>query len=235
VEILVALHCHVMRATSLDDPDRDYFLLSKGHAVPALYGLMVEMGYLPVERLGAHLSVHDHIYWHPNRSIPGVEFHSGSLGHGIAVAAGVALDFRLRKSANRAFVLVGDGELDEGSVWETLLVAAAQRLDALTVVVDRNRFQANFGTEQLLPLEPLVDKLSAFGCAVRQVDGHDLDSLVSAFSVLPAATGRATVIVANTVRGKGIARIENDWERWFVQLGAEDVDAWIEELRAEAT
>ncbi|HLX67155.1 MAG TPA: thiamine pyrophosphate-dependent enzyme, partial [Puia sp.] len=139
VEILVYLYAQVIRRNGNDphDPGRDYLFLSKGHDVPALYGTFAEMGFLPANRLSNHLSTGDHIYWHPNRQIPGVEFHSGSLGHLPAVAAGVALDCKLRGSANRVVVITGDGELNEGSVWETLLVANAYGLDNLTLVVDR--------------------------------------------------------------------------------------------------
>src|SRR5262249_3612554 len=149
---------------------RDWFLLPKGHAVPALYGVLVEVGRLPAERLERHLSQEDRIYLHPHPEVPGVEHHSGSLGHGVPVAAGVALDVQRTGGRNRVVVLVGDGELDEGSVWEGLLVAAAQKLDNLVVVVDRNGLQANLRTEELVPLEPLADKLAAFGCGVVEVD-----------------------------------------------------------------
>lgn len=131
------------------DPERDYLFLSKGHDVPALYATFVALGWLPEERLRHHLKPGDHIYWHPNRAIPGVEFHSGSLGHLLSVAAGVAYDCKLNGQRNKVVVIVGDGELNEGSNWEALLVAgdaasaAAYKLDNLLVIVDRNGFQAN--------------------------------------------------------------------------------------------
>src|SRR6201996_2587465 len=187
VELMVYCYAKVIRQGRADESDslrRDYLFLSKGHDVPALYGTFVEMGMLDVSRLGNHLSTSDSIYWHPNRNIPGVEFHSGSLGHLPAVAAGVALDCKLRGSHNRIVVITGDGELNEGSVWETLLVANAYGLDNLTLVVDRNQFQANIRTEELVPLEPLADKFVAFGCDVRRVDGHDLEALQEAFREL---------------------------------------------------
>src|ERR1700722_12050997 len=194
VEIMVYLYTHVIRRNA-HDPERDYLFLSKGHDVPALYGTFVEMGWLEAERLSNHLSTQDSIYWHPNRHIPGVEFHSGSLGHLPAVAAGVALDCKLRGSKNRVVVITGDGELNEGSVWETLLVANAYGLDNLTVVVDRNQFQANVRTEELVPLEPLADKFRAFGCEVQRIDGHDFAGLERAFE---------PVIQAHPVAGEGM-------------------------------
>src|ERR1700761_8231683 len=122
-DLLVHLYSRVLRVTpaTVKDPHRDYLLLSKGHDVPALYGTLAELGFFPVERLAHHLKTTDSIYWHPNRSVPGIEFHSGSLGHLRSVGVGVALDMKLRRSASRVFVVVGDGELDEGSVWEALL------------------------------------------------------------------------------------------------------------------
>ena len=173
-DLLVYLYDRVLRVSPqrLRDPSRDYLLLSKGHDVPALYGVLAERGYFDPARLDRHLDPGDHLYWHPNRAIPGVEFHSGSLGHLLSVGMGIALDARLAGSDSRVFVVLGDGELDEGSIWEAVLVAAAHRLDNLVLVIDRNEFQANIETERLIPLEPLAEKLSAFGLAVRRTDGH---------------------------------------------------------------
>src|SRR5262249_12147978 len=152
-------------------PDRDYLFLSKGHDVPALYATLAELGYLDPARLERHLDPKDSIYWHPNRNVPGVEFHSGSLGHLLSVALGVALDITLVGGSNRVYVVLGDGELNEGSVWEACLVAAALRIKNLVAIVDRNGCQANARTEDLVPLEPLADKFRAFGWDCRSVDG----------------------------------------------------------------
>jgi transketolase len=214
------------------DLGRDYLFLSKGHDVPALYGTFAELGLIDAGRLSNHLSTADSIYWHPNRSIPGVEFHSGSLGHLPAVAAGVALDCRLRGGDNRVVVITGDGELNEGSVWETLLVANAYGLDNLTVVVDRNQFQANIRTEDLIPLEPLADKFSAFGCAVQRIDGHDPGQLEKAFAHA-GVKGKVNVIIADTVRGKGLPSIEARADRWFCSFSAAEVDQLLQELHGQ--
>jgi transketolase len=233
VEIIVYLYAEVIRRNGDDPqyPERDYLFLSKGHDVPALYGTFAEMGFLEPGRLSRHLSTSDHIYWHPNRQIPGVEFHSGSLGHLPAVAAGVALDCKLRGSHNRVVVITGDGELNEGSVWETLLVANAYGLDNLTIVVDRNQFQANIRTEELVPLEPLADKFRAFGCVVQRIDGHDFAELEGAFeSVLRSGGGKVRVIIADTVRGKGLPSIEARADRWFCAFTAKEVKQLLEEL-----
>jgi transketolase len=231
-DLLVYLYSRVLRVAPdrLDDPDRDYLLLSKGHDVPALYGTLAERGYFPPARLARHLSIDDDIYWHPNRAIPGVEFHSGSLGHGLAVGMGIALDVKLRGGPSRVFVVVGDGELNEGSVWEAALVASAQRLDNLVMIVDRNGFQANMATEELLPLEPLAGKLRAFGFAVRDADGHSFPSLATAFDVIPHESGRPTAVIARTVRNKGLPSLEGRADRWFVDLTGKEVAMLLKEL-----
>lgn len=231
VEILVHLYARVLRITpdTVSDPDRDYLFLSKGHDVPALYGVLAELGFFPRERLGNHLDPADHIYWHPNRAVPGVEFHSGSLGHLLSVAIGVALDIRMRGGKNRAFVVLGDGELNEGSVWEACLTASALGLSNLTAVVDRNRFQANMETEDLIPLEPLEEKFRAFGWETRRVDGHDLNALDRVTETLPFVSGRPGVLIADTVRGKGLPSLEHRADRWFVRF----TDAEVKELLLE--
>ncbi|MEP6492392.1 MAG: 1-deoxy-D-xylulose-5-phosphate synthase N-terminal domain-containing protein [bacterium] len=216
------------------DPARDIMLLSKGHDVPALYGAFVELGMLDVARLGNHLSPFDHIYWHPNRAIPGIEFHSGSLGHCLSVAMGIAYDVRLRGDDNRVVVLLGDGELNEGSVWEALLVASAYKLDNLVVVVDRNGFQANVMTEDLIPLEPLDAKFEAFGCAATTVDGHDFDDLDRGFGRIPITAGRPSVVIAKTIRGKGVAQLEGRADRWFCRFSDVEVSALLDELEGGA-
>lgn len=231
-DLLVHLYSRVLNVDpdTLDDPGRDYLLLSKGHDVPALYATLAELGFFPVDRLRNHLKTTDSIYWHPNRSVPGVEFHSGSLGHLLAVGIGIALDIRLRGGRNRVFVLLGDGELDEGSIWEACLVAAAQRLDNLVAVVDRNGRQANCRTEELLPLEPLPAKFEAFGWSCCTVDGHAFDRLDEAFAGLPAAPGRPTAVVARTVRGKGVPSLEDRADRWLAAFTEPEVEALVREL-----
>jgi len=235
-DLLVHLYSRVLRVTpaTVRDPERDYLLLSKGHDVPALYGTLVELGFMPRERLSQHLTTEDSIYWHPNRSVPGIEFHSGSLGHLLSVGIGLALDAKIRRAKNRVFVLLGDGELDEGTIWEGLLVASAKGLDNLVCVVDRNEFQANIRTEELIPLEPLLPKFEAFGAKALRVDGHSFSALDAAFATLPLAPGRPTVVVADTVRGRGLPSIERRADRWFVNFTAEEVTALLAELHGEA-
>lgn len=236
-DLLVHLYTKVLRVSpeTVDDPDRDILLLSKGHDVPALYGTLAELGYFPRERLANHLKTSDHIYWHPNRNVPGIEFHSGSLGHLPSVGIGMALDAKIRGSAQRVFVITGDGELDEGTVWEAVLVASAHGLDNLCFIVDRNEFQANERTEALVPLEPLAAKFEAFGAAVRDVSGHSFPVLEETFRHLPYRKGRPSVVIARTVRGKGLPSIEARADRWFVNFKKEEITELLAELRGGAS
>jgi transketolase len=237
-DLLVHLYTRVLRIApqSVADPERDYLLLSKGHDVPALYGTLAELGFMPPSRLAHHLDPDDVLYWHPNREVPGVEFHSGSLGHLLSVGAGIATDARLRGGPNRVFVVLGDGECDEGSVWEAALVAAGHKLDNLVAIIDRNGYQANVATEELIPLEPIAPKWEAFGWRAIRVNGHDFDQLDRAFAELPLAPGKPSVIIADTVRNKGLPSLEGKPERWFVKLAPAEVEQLIAELHgASAT
>ena len=234
-DLIVYLYAEFLNINSgnLDDPERDYLFLSKGHDVPALYSTFVELGLLEKERLKNHLSINDHIYWHPNTKIPGIEFHSGSLGHLPSVAIGVALDIKIRGGNNKVVCIMGDGELNEGTCWEAVLVANAYKLDNLVFVVDRNQFQANMATEDLIPLEPLHDKFTAFGAAVKRINGHDFGALRNAFAAYPFETGKLNVVIADTVRGKGLPSIERRADRWFCNFNAAEVDDLLKELRGE--
>ena len=231
-DLIVFLYASVLNVApaTRTSADRDYLFLSKGHDVPALYGTLAEFGFFDETRLTHHLSPHDSIYWHPNRAIAGVEFHSGSLGHLPAVGLGVAIGIQMSGGSNRVFVIVGDGELNEGSVWEAALVAAARKLDNVVLIVDRNQFQANMRTEDLVPLEPIEAKFAAFGWATDRIDGHNFDDMERSFAQLPFERGRPSIIVADTVRGKGLASMERRVDRWFVNLTDKEADAMIEEL-----
>jgi transketolase len=231
-DLIVFLYTSVLNVApeTTTSMDRDYLFLSKGHDVPALYGTLAEFGFFDEKRLAHHLSPRDSIYWHPNRALAGVEFHSGSLGHLPAVGMGVAMDIQISGGSNRVFVIVGDGELNEGSVWEAALVAAARRLDNIVLIVDRNEFQANLRTEDLVPLEPIEAKFAAFGWATHRISGHDFDDMERIFARLPIERGKPSVVVADTVRGKGLASMERRADRWFVALTSGEAAALIEEL-----
>lgn len=236
-DLIVYLYNEFLNITkeTLNDPNRDYLLLSKGHDVPALYGLFAEMGWIEKDRLKNHLKSNDSIYWHPNRKVPGIEFHSGSLGHLPSVGMGIAMDIKLRGGNNRVVVITGDGELNEGTCWEAVLVAAAHKLDNLIFVVDRNWFQANIRTEELIPLEPLEDKFKAFGWDVRRADGHNFEALEQVFKNIPTETGKPTVIIADTMRGKGLPSIQERADRWFVNFSHDEVEQLLKELHGEAS
>lgn len=234
-DLIVYLYAEFLNINkdNLTDPDRDYLFLSKGHDVPALYGTFAEIGLMDPERLKNHLSTSDNIYWHPNTKIDGIEFHSGSLGHLPSVALGVALDIKMRGGKNKVICILGDGELNEGSCWESVLVANAHKLDNLIFVVDRNHFQANMPTEELIPLEPLHDKFTAFGAAVKRIDGHSFEALREAFTAYPFETGKLNVVIADTVRGKGLPSIEARADRWFCNFNSDEVESLLKELAGE--
>lgn len=234
-DLIVYLYSEFLNISpdNLTDPTRDYLFLSKGHDVPALYGTLAELGFVETKRLQNHLSTDDNIYWHPNRAIPGIEFHSGSLGHLPSVAIGVAMDCKMKKQTNRVIVIVGDGEMNEGTFWEALLVANAYKLDNLTILVDRNHFQANIRTEDLIPLESLEKKMEAFNCSVNRINGHDFEEIDAAFTGIKNNTGKVNVVIADTVRGKGLPSIEARADRWFCNFTREETNALLKELHGE--
>ena len=232
VDILITLYTQLFDTQDIKEnsPDRDMFILSKGHAVPALYAVMAEIGILDKALLTQHMATNSPIYWHPNKALPGIDFHSGSLGHGLSIAMGLVLAKRLKHAAGRVFVLLGDGELNEGTIWEGLLFANAQKMNELTLIVDKNNLQANLRTQDLIPLTPLEDKFKSFGCTVSSVDGHDLTALET---TLRQETEGPHVVIANTIRGKGLPSIEDDPGSWFVQLTPDTLSQKIEELNAQ--
>ncbi len=191
-------------------PERDRFILSKGHCSGAFYSTLAARGFFPLEQLKTFMDPLSMLNGHPDRNkLPGVEANTGPLGHGLPIAVGVALAARMRKESWRAFVLTGDGELQEGSNWEAAMTAQHYGLDNLTVIVDRNRIQQGDFTENTIRMEPLAARWSAFGFAVEEVDGHDIAALLDHFSQLPIQPGKPSCIIANTVKGKGVSFAEN--------------------------
>jgi len=234
-DLLVYLYFNYLNINkdNLKDPERDYLFLSKGHDVPALYGTLAEAGFIEKDRLKNHLKTNDYLYWHPNVNIPGIEFHSGSLGHLLSVASGVAVECKIKKQSNKVVIVLGDGELNEGSIWEACLVASAYKLDNLVAVVDRNQFQANLKTEDLIPIEPLERKFESFGWYVETCNGHDFEDLDKSFSNIPIHKNSPSVIIIDTIRGKGLPSIEARADRWFCNFSHDEVDKLIEELRTQ--
>jgi transketolase len=193
-----------------DWPDRDRFIMSKGHACSALYAVLAESGYFPVERLETFYQNGSPLAGHVmHKNVPGVELSTGSLGHGLPVATGMAIAAKRDGRPSRFFCLISDGECDEGSVWEAALFAPHHKLDNLIVIVDYNKIQSLGTVKEVIDLDPLPDKWRAFGWAVRELDGHDLPAIEAAVTQLPFEAGRPSCIVAHTVKGKGVSFMEN--------------------------
>src|SRR5438067_317913 len=211
-DILVTLYFAVLRIdpSRPDDPERDRFILSKGHSAVALYTTLAHAGFFPLEELKTFAQPLSRLNGHPDRNkVPGVETNTGPLGHGLPVAVGAALAAKLQDSSWRVFALTGDGELQEGSNWEAAMTAHHYKLDNLTVIVDRNRIQQGDFTENTVQLDPLAPKWSSFGFAVREVDGHNHEELMQVFQSLPLEPAKPTCIIANTIKGKGVSFAEN--------------------------
>lgn len=210
-DILTVLHYGVMHLNPKNpvDPTRDRFVLSKGHSVEAYWCILADMGYFPEEKLKTFSQFGTTLIGHPNNRVPGVEMNTGSLGHGLSIAVGMALAGKRDNATYRVFTLMGDGEQAEGSVWEAAMAGAHYRLDNLVAIIDRNRLQISGSTESVMSLEPLEDKWRAFGWEVVSVDGNDVKQLYQVLSGIPQVKAKPTLIVANTTKGKGVSFIEN--------------------------
>ena len=227
-EVLRVLYDDVLRFRS-QQPDwrlRDRFILSKGHGCLALYAVLADKGFFPVSELATYCAADSRLGGHPETKVPGVEASTGALGHGLAIGVGMALAARLDGRDSRVFVVLGDGETNEGSVWESAMSAAKHKLANLVAIVDYNKFQSYGRTSEVLELEPLADKWRSFGFAVAEVDGHDVDGLRGTFAALPLEARKPSAVICHTVKGKGIPFIEND-ARWHhkSKLSAEEITA----------
>lgn len=223
IDILNVLYNHTLRVSpaTFDDPNRDRYVQSKGHCVEALYTVLADQGFFPTEELDTLCKYQSHFIGHPTRSVPGIEQNTGALGHGLAVAVGMAIAAKLDGRSYRVFTLLGDGELDEGSNWEASLAASHYRLDNLVVIIDRNGLQITGSTEAVNPLEPLADKFRAFGYAVREVDGNDTSLLVELFDQVPFEPGKPNLVIAHTIKGKGVSFIENS-HKWHHRVPSDE-------------
>ncbi len=210
VEILVTLYFYKMKHDPKNPSweDRDRFILSKGHASPLLFSILAQAGYFPIEELKTFRKINSRLQGHPDFKAPGVEYPGGSLGIGLSVAVGMALAARLDNKSHRIYTLLGDGELQEGQVWEAALTAAKYRLDKLTAIVDRNGIQQDGLTEQIMPLEPLAAKWKAFNWNVIQIDGYNFEQIINALEKAENTINRPTVIIAHTTKGKGVSFME---------------------------
>jgi transketolase len=233
IDILVTLYLHSMEITpeTVDDPERDRLVLSKGHAAAALYTTLAVAGFLPPAELTTFMQPESMLNGHPaNTKIAAVEASTGPLGHGLPIAVGMAMAAKLDGSPRRTFVVLGDGEMQEGSNWEALMTAGNHRLAGLTAVIDRNRLQQGARVSATNDLEPLADKLAAFGWEVVEVDGHDHRALADAFAAVPAGSGRPTAIIARTNKGHPVSFMSDD-VAWHHKVPTEQqVEAALLEL-----
>ncbi len=213
IEIIRVLYDDVLsyRAEEPEWPDRDRFILSKGHGCLALYAVLADKGFFPEDELTRFCRKESFLGGHPERGkIPGVEASTGALGHGLSIGIGLALAGRLRGRDGRVVVLMGDGEINEGAVWEAAMSAAKHRLGMLTALIDYNKIQSYGFTNEVLPLEPLADKWRAFGFETVEINGHDVDDLRRTFAALPFHPEKPSAVICHTIKGKGIPFAEND-------------------------
>jgi len=234
-DILAVLYGAILRVDPRAPtwPERDRFILSKGHAGAGVYAALAERGFFPVEQLSQHYSDGSLLSGHvSHKGIPGVELSTGSLGHGLSVGAGMAYGAKLDGKSHRVFVLMSDGECDEGSNWEAILFAAHHRLDNLVAIVDYNKIQSLATVAETLGLEPFTDKWRAFGWAVVELDGHEHIGLHEALAALPASPDHPTVIIAHTTKGKGVSFMENT-VLWHYRIAkGDEFDRALAELEA---
>ncbi|MFH1639959.1 MAG: transketolase [Chloroflexota bacterium] len=213
VEILTALYSRVLRHNPADPgwPERDRFILSKGHAAPALYAVLAEDGYFPVAELATLRKLGSRLQGHVDSMLtPGVEMSAGALGQGLSFAVGAALAGRLNERAYRVYVLLGDGECDEGQIWEAAMAAVHYKLDNLVAIVDKNGLQIDGATRDIMNIDPINEKFASFGWHVIEIPGHDLPQILSAFDQAKQVKGQPTAIIAHTVKGKGVSFMENN-------------------------
>jgi len=234
-DILTVLYYSVMKIDPANPywEERDRFILSKGHSVESYYCILADKGFFPKENLKTFCRFGSKLIGHPNNEIPGIEMNTGSLGHGLPIAVGMALASKMDKKSWRVFVLMGDGELTEGTVWEGAMAAANYNLDNLIAMIDRNKLQMSGNTEDVMRLEPLEEKWKSFGWEVITVDGNDIEKLGKALQSIPIVRNKPTVLMAYTTKGKGVSFIEDraDWHHKVPS--SEQLQQAIKELSEE--
>ena len=215
VDILNVLYNYVMNISpeNFSEINRDHYIHSKGHSVEVLYAVLADKGFFPFEALDSVEKYGSDFIGHPTRIVPGIEQNTGALGHGLSLAVGMALAAKMDGRNDRIFTIMGDGELTEGSIWEASASASHYHLDNLVAIIDRNTLQISGRTENVMAMEPLEEKFTAFGFAIRRVDGNSIPDLLDIFENLPFEAGKPNLILARTVKGKGISFIEDqvDW------------------------
>ncbi len=232
VEILLTLYEYQMRHRPGEPrwPDRDRLIVSKGHITPVVYVTLARQGYFPLEELRGFRTFGSRLQGHVHVKVPGIEFNTGSLGHGLSVANGIAMGARLQKKDFNVYCLMGDGEIQEGSVWEAAMTAAHYRLDRVCAIIDYNKVQENGPVSEIKGLEPLADKWRSFGWHVQEVIGHNFKQLMKAMDTFLSMKGQPSVIIAHTIKGKGISFMEGD-RKWHGKApNEEQFTAAMEEL-----
>jgi transketolase len=223
VDILNVLYNRILNVTPrrFADPARDRYVHSKGHSVEALYVVLADKGFFPESDLETLCEYGSHYVGHPTRKVKGIEQNTGALGHGLAFSVGVALAGKKDKASYKVYTLLGDGELAEGSNWESMMAGAHYSLDNLTAIIDRNNLQITGRIEDVCEIEPVEAKLTAFGWSVRTVDGHDITALTDVLRAIPFEAGKPSMIIAKTIKGKGVSFIEND-HRWHHKVPSDE-------------
>ena len=232
-DIVAALYFKIMRHNPNNPqwPERDRFILSKGHAAPVLYATLAECGYFPTEELSTLRKLDSRLQGHTDRTLtPGVEMSAGSLGQGLSFAIGIALAARLDARDYRVYVLLGDGECDEGQIWEAAMASAHFKVDNLTAIVDHNEQQLDGWNREIMNLEPLADKWRAFGWHVLNINGHDIKQILQAAEKAKAMKGKPTVIIAHTIKGKGVSFMENNIDFHGKAPTSEEAERALKEL-----
>lgn len=231
-ELIAVLYERILNIDS-EEPkmrDRDRFILSKGHAGAAVYSALSQKGFFPREWLNRYYCDDGKLMGHISHKVPGVEFSTGSLGHGLPVAVGMAIAARYAKSPRRVFCMTSDGDMNEGSTWEAIMFAAQEKLSNLTVIVDYNQVQALGHSEDVIDLRSLKDKLTLFGFAVKEIDGHSCEEIYDALSAVPYDTGKPSAIIAHTVKCKGIPELENTVKSHYRFIPDEQIEAVIKSI-----
>lgn len=235
-DILTALYFEIMDHKP-DDPDwedRDRFVLSKGHAAPALYGVLAESGYFPTDELMTLRKLGSRLQGHPDmRKTPGVDATTGSLGQGISLAAGMSLASKIDRGPYHVFAICGDGEMQSGQIWESAMFASHQKLDNLIVFLDRNKLQIDGSTEEVISIEPIVSKWEAFGWDVTEIDGHDMEEIVSSVKQAKQVHDRPSLIIAHTIKGKGVPFMEGSLAFHGKAANDEQLEIALEALGGE--
>ena len=233
-DIVTALYFRLMRLDpeQPDWPDRDRFILSKGHACPVWYAALAERGFFDKSHLGTLRRMGSILQGHPDMNkVPGIDMTAGSLGQGLSVGVGMALAGKLREKDYHVWVVIGDGESQEGSIWEAAMSGAKWKLDNLTAIMDRNNLQNDWYVDELMPIEPVADKWKAFGWHVEEIDGHDMGAVVEALEGAKARQGKPTLVLAQTVKGKGVSFMENVCEWHGKAPCQEEADKALDEIR----